>query len=80
MLDEAMIVAEALIGCGEARSWASVWWAYAALHCDMSDEALRKALDLLARVDRPSEARAAVRRLWQNCAAPGALIKISAGG
>lgn len=58
-LDEVMIVADALIACGEDRSWASVWWAYAALHYDMSDEALERAAELLARVDRPSEARAA---------------------
>ena len=30
-LDEVMIVAEAMLSCGQDRSWASVWWAYAAL-------------------------------------------------
>ena len=58
-----MIVAEAMLSCGQDRSWASVWWAYAALHHDMSDEALQRALDLLARVDTPSDARAAALML-----------------
>lgn len=62
-LDEVMIVAEALLACGQDRSWASVWWAYAALHYDMSDEALQRALGLLARVVIPSEARAAALML-----------------
>lgn len=62
-LDEAMTVADGLIACGEDRTWASVWWAYAALHYEMSDEALHRALGLLARVDRPAEARAAALML-----------------
>jgi hypothetical protein len=62
-LDEVMIIAEALVRCGQGQSWASVWWAYAALHYDMSDEALHKALGLLARVDTPGEARAAALML-----------------
>lgn len=62
-LDEVMTMAGALIGRGEDRSWASVWWAYAALHYDMSDEALERASDLLARVEMPAEARAAALML-----------------
>jgi hypothetical protein len=62
-LDEAMTVADGLIACGEDRSWASVWWAYGALHYEMSDEALERGLHLLARVDRPAEARAAALML-----------------
>jgi tetratricopeptide (TPR) repeat protein len=62
-LDEALIIAGALIELGEDRSWASVWWAYGALHYDLSDEALARALELLARVDHPDEARAAARML-----------------
>jgi hypothetical protein len=62
-LDEAMTVAGALAGLGEDRSWASVWWAYGAVHYDMSDEALDRALDLLARVDHPDCARAAALML-----------------
>lgn len=61
--DEVMAVSDALIARGEDRSWASVWWAYAALHYDMSDEALERAFDLLARVETPSEARAAALML-----------------
>ena len=62
-LDEVMAAADALIARGEDRSWASVWWAYAALHHDMSDEALARAFDLLARVETTSEARAAALML-----------------
>jgi hypothetical protein len=62
-LDEVMAAADTLIARGEDRSWASVWWAYAALHYDMSDEALARAFDLLARVKTPSEARAAALML-----------------
>ncbi len=62
-LDEAMTIADGLIACGEDCSWASVWWAYAVQHYDMSDEALERALDLLERVDRPAEARAAALML-----------------
>lgn len=62
-LDEVMTVADALIGCGEDRSWANVWWAYAALHYDMSDEALERAVSLLARVETTSEARPAALML-----------------
>jgi hypothetical protein len=62
-LDEVMIVADALIACGHHRSWASVWWAYAAVHYDMSDEALERAWGLLAAVDAPTEARAAALML-----------------
>jgi hypothetical protein len=57
--DEAMVMAAALEALGEDRSWASVWWAYGAIHYDMSDEALDRALDLLSRVDRSDDARAA---------------------
>jgi hypothetical protein len=60
---DAMVIASALVELGEARSWASVWWAYGALHYDMSDDALDRALELLARVDRPAAARAAALML-----------------
>ena len=62
-LDAVMTVASALLGYGQDRSWASVWWAYGALHHDMSEESLERALDLLARVDTPNEARAAALML-----------------
>jgi hypothetical protein len=62
-LDEVMIVADAQIACGQDRSWASVLWAYAALHYDMSDEALERAAELLGRVTEPAEARAAALML-----------------
>jgi hypothetical protein len=62
-LEEAMIIAAALVELGEDRSWASVWWAYGALHYELSDEALDRALELLARVDRPANARAAALML-----------------
>lgn len=58
-----MVIAFGLIELGEDRSWASVWWAYGALHYDMSDEALDTALDFLGRVDHPAEARAAALML-----------------
>lgn len=61
--DEAMLISAALIKLGEDRSWASVWWAYGALHHELSDEALERALDLLARVDRSDDARAAALML-----------------
>jgi hypothetical protein len=59
----AMTTAETLLERGEARSWASVWWAYGAVHHDLSDEAYAKALDLLAHVQRPDAARAAALML-----------------
>ncbi len=62
-LDESMVVADALLSLGQDRSWASVWWAYGALHHDLSDEALSRALDLLRCVDHPDEARAAALML-----------------
>ena len=62
-LDEAMTVAGALASLGEDRSWASVWWAYGALHYEMSDEALDRSLVLLARVDHPDCACAAALML-----------------
>jgi tetratricopeptide (TPR) repeat protein len=61
--ERAMTIAAALASLGEDRSWASVWWAYGALHHDLSDEALARALDLLAKVDEPDEARAAALML-----------------
>lgn len=57
--ERAMAIAGALIELGEDRSWASVWWAYGAVHHDLSDEAYARALELLARVDRSENARAA---------------------
>lgn len=61
--EHAMTIADALVAVGESRSWASVWWAYGAIHFDLSDEAYARALELLAKVDRPSEARAAALML-----------------
>jgi hypothetical protein len=58
-----MTIAVALVSLGEDRSWASVWWAYGALHYKMSDEALDRALDLLARVDHSDSACAAALML-----------------
>lgn len=61
--ERAMAISGALVELGEDRSWASVWWAYGAVHHDLSDEALARALDLLARVDRSGSARAAALML-----------------
>lgn len=61
--DDAMTIAAALIELGERRSWASVWWSYGALHHDLSDEALARALELLEGVTGPDEARAAALML-----------------
>lgn len=57
--DNAMTIAASLAELGEDQSWASVWWAYGAIHYEMSDDALARGLDLLARVSYPNEARAA---------------------
>lgn len=73
----AMSIAEELLERGEDRSWASVWWAYGALHHDLSDEAYARALDFLARVDRPTEARAAALMLMAEIESTQA---IEAGG
>lgn len=59
----AMVISGALVELGEDRSWASVWWAYGAVHHDLSDQAYARALDLLARVDRSEDARAAALML-----------------
>lgn len=59
----AMTIAAALVELGEDRSWASVWWAYGAIHHDLSDGALEQASQLLDRVERPQEARAAALML-----------------
>jgi hypothetical protein len=61
--DEAMVIAAALLELGERRSWASVWWAYGALHHELSDEALARADELLGDVEGPDEARAAALML-----------------
>jgi hypothetical protein len=61
--DEALVIAAALVGLGERRSWASVWWAYGALHHELSDEALARADELLGDVREPDEARAAALML-----------------
>lgn len=61
--ERAMALADDLIGDGEGSSWASVWWAYGAVHHDLSNEAYARALELLSRVDRPDEARAAALML-----------------
>lgn len=55
----AMTIAGALAELGEDHSWASVWWAYGAIHHDLSDEAYERALEMLAKVDASQEARAA---------------------
>jgi hypothetical protein len=62
-LDQVMVIADALAGLGEDRSWASVWWAYGALHYELSDEALERAAVLLTAVERPEGARAAALML-----------------
>jgi hypothetical protein len=62
--ERAMTVSWALAELGEDRSWASVWWAYGAVHHDLSDEAFERALTLLAKVDASPEARAAALMLW----------------
>ncbi len=59
----AMTIAAALAELGEDRSWASVWWAYGAIHYDLSDEAYARALELLGKVDASDEARAAALML-----------------
>jgi tetratricopeptide (TPR) repeat protein len=59
----AMVIADGLLELGEDRSWASVWWAYGAVHHDLSDEACARALELLGRVDRSDPARAAALML-----------------
>ncbi len=59
----AMTIASALAELGEDRSWASVWWAYGAVRHDLSDSALEQAFQLLDRVERPKEARAAALML-----------------
>lgn len=61
--ERAMALADQLVTDGEDRSWASVWWAYGAVHYDLRDEAYDRALELLARVDRSEEARAAALML-----------------
>lgn len=61
--ERAMTIASALAELGEDRTWASVWWAYGAIHYDLSDEALARALQLLAKVDEPDEAQAAALML-----------------
>ncbi|MFT4049169.1 MAG: hypothetical protein QM648_04940 [Solirubrobacterales bacterium] len=55
----AMKLAEELIARGETDTWASVWWAYGAIHYDLGDEALEAALGKLATVSEPVGARAA---------------------
>lgn len=60
---EAMALSDALIDKGEEDSWASVWWAYGAIHTILSDEACERALDLLTKVDRSEPARAAALML-----------------
>jgi hypothetical protein len=62
-MGEAMTIAAALAELGEDRSWASVWYAYGALHHDLSDEALERGRELLTRVERPAAARAAALML-----------------
>jgi hypothetical protein len=61
--EDAGVIASGLLDLGEDRSWASVWLAYRALHHEMSDQALARALEFLLRVDHPAEARAAALML-----------------
>lgn len=59
----AMTIAAALAELGEDRGWASIWWAYGAIHYDLTDAAYERALELLGRVDASDEARAAALML-----------------
>lgn len=61
--ERAMTIAAALLEGGEERSWAAVWWAYGAIHHDLSDEAYARALELLPHVDAMPAARAAALML-----------------
>lgn len=60
---DAMTIAGALLELGEERSWASVWWAYGAIHHELSDDALASAQALLAGVDGEALCRAAALML-----------------
>jgi hypothetical protein len=59
----AMTIAAALAELGEDRGWASVWWAYGAVHYDLSDEGYATALERLEKVDASGDARAAALML-----------------
>lgn len=61
--ERAMTISLALAELGEARSWAGVWWAYGAIHHDLSDEAFDRAIEMLNRVDSSPPARAAALML-----------------
>lgn len=61
--ERAMTIAAALGELGEDQSWASVWWAYGVIHHDLSDDGFKRALELLVRVNRSPEARAAALML-----------------
>lgn len=58
-----MTITRALVELGEGRSWASVWFAYGALHHDLSNEAFNRALELLEQVEAPAECKAAALML-----------------
>lgn len=59
----AMELATGLVECGERGTWADVWWAYGAIHHDLSDEALEAAHMRLGAVDHPEDAQAAALML-----------------
>lgn len=61
--ERAMTISLALAELGEDRSWASVWWAFGALHHDLSDEAFERALEMLGNVSEPAPACAAALML-----------------
>jgi hypothetical protein len=61
--EEAMALAAELLERGEERSWAPVWWAYGAIHHELTDEAYARALELLSHVDASPAARAAALML-----------------
>lgn len=61
--ERAMTISLALAELGEDRSWASVWWAFGALHHDLSDEGFDRALEMLGNVDKSPAARAAALML-----------------
>jgi hypothetical protein len=61
--ERAMTIAAALAELGEEQTWASVWWSHGAIHHDLSNGALAKALELLLAVTTAEAARAAALML-----------------
>ena len=58
-LPNSLTITAALIELLEDRAWATIWWAYGALHHLLDDESLDRAQDLLKDVRGSAEARAA---------------------